>query len=232
MIIISKRRKYMLKNNTLKFKLNSFDKAIMFIQKYQSLNFIESIDVSVNLGININKSDQHVNGMVVLPYGTGKNVKIIVFAKDIDDVLLKESGADMVGMEDLVYKIKNGFKDFNLVIATPESMSMVSTLGGILGPKGLMPNPKLGTVTNDIVKAVRDAKSGQIRFCNDKNGIIHSMIGKVNFDAFKIKENLKIFLLSLIKFKPISSRGLYIKKVTISSTMGLGYPIKYNDFLS
>ncbi|WP_115956132.1 50S ribosomal protein L1 [Candidatus Purcelliella pentastirinorum] len=232
MIIISKRRKYMLKDNFLKFKLHSFDKVIISIQKYQSLNFIESVDVSVNLGININKPDQHVSGMVVLPYGTGRNVKIIVFTKDIDNLLLKELSVDMIGMEDLVYKIKNGFKDFNLVIATPESMSMVGTLGSILGPKGLMPNPKLGTVTNNIVKAVKDAKSGQIRFCNDKNGIIHSMIGKVNFDVFKIKENLRIFLLSLIKFKPISFKGLYIKKITISSTMGLGYPIKYNDFLS
>lgn len=233
MVILSKRRKLMVKEKIFDYKIYSFDKAIEFIKKFKSINFIESIDISINLGIDTNKPEQHIKGVVVLPYGTGRKIKVIVFVKDISahSVLLHQSGADFIGMEDLVKKVENGFKDFDLVVSTPEAMPMVSTLGPILGPRGLMPNPKFGTVTNDIIKTVKNFKSGQIRFYNDKNGIIHSIIGNTNFSSSQLKENLKVFLLNLIKLKPVSSKGLYIKKVTISSTMGFGYLIKHNDLL-
>lgn len=187
-----------------------------------SVKFTESVDVSINLGVDARKSDQVVRGSTVLPNGTGKTVRVAVFAQGANADKAKEAGADIVGMDDLAEEVKKGNLDFDVVIATPDTMRVVGQLGQILGPRGLMPNPKVGTVTPDVETAVKNAKAGQVRYRTDKNGIIHASLGNVSFEADKIKGNLEALLADLKKAKPASAKGIYLKKVTLSSTMGPG----------
>lgn len=199
--------------------------AIKVLKELATAKFVESVDVSVNLGIDARKSDQNVRGATVLPHGTGRTVRVAVFTQGAGAEAAKEAGADLVGMEDLAEKVKKGEMDFDVVIASPDAMRVVGQLGQILGPRGLMPNPKVGTVTPNVAEAVKNAKSGQIRYRNDKNGIIHSTIGKVNFDDTQIKENLQALLAALVKAKPAAAKGVFIKKVSLSTTMGAGVAI-------
>lgn len=187
--------------------------------------FVESIDVAVNLGVDPKKSDQVVRGSTVLPNGTGKVVRVAVFAQGDQAKAAEAAGADIVGFEDLAETVKKGEMDFDVVIATPDAMRIVGQLGQILGPRGLMPNPKVGTVTPDVESAVSNAKAGQVRYRADKTGIVHCSIGKVDFDAAKLVENLQALMSDLIKAKPASAKGVYVKKVTVSSTMGVGVQI-------
>lgn len=203
-------------------KVYKFDEAIAIIQGLPKIKFVESLDVSVNLGVDPKKSDQVVRGSSVLPNGTGKNVKVAVFAQGAKADEAKAAGADIVGMKDLADDIKAGKIDFNVVIASPDTMGIVGTLGPVLGPRGLMPNPKVGTVTVDVANAVRNAKGGQVRFRTDKQGIIHCTVGKANFDAKALKQNLELLLADIKKLKPSTSKGIYLKKITISTTMGPG----------
>jgi len=206
----------------------SLDEAISLLKKTSNAKFNESIDIAINLGIDSKKSDQNVRGSMVLPNGTGKTLKVIVFAQSEQVDAAKNAGADEVGFEDLAEKIKSGFSEFDLVIATPNTMRIVGQLGQILGPKGLMPNPKDGTVTKNVEDAVIKAKTGQIRFRNDKGGVVHCSIGKIDFSEEAIKENLESLLAEITKSKPSSTKGAFIKKVTLSSTMGPGIIIDYN----
>ncbi|MBK4765441.1 MAG: 50S ribosomal protein L1 [Pantoea sp. Brub] len=203
-------------------KQYSFIEAISLLKELTTTNFIESVDISVHLNIDIKKSDQNIRGATVLPHGTGRSVRVIVFSHGQQAEDAKKAGADMVGMEELAKKIKNGYTKFDVVIASPDSMNLVKELGQILGTKGLMPNLKEGTITSNIKEAVNNAKTGQIRYRNDKNGIIHSTIGKINFDILKLKENLEFLLTNFKKFKTMQSKGDYIKKINISTTMGTG----------
>ena len=184
--------------------------------------FVESIDVAVNLGIDPKKSDQVVRGSTVLPNGTGKTVRVAVFAQGDQAKAAEAAGADIVGFDDLADSVKKGEMDFDVVIATPDAMRVVGQLGQILGPRGLMPNPKVGTVTPNVEDAVKNAKSGQVRYRADKTGIVHCSIGKVDFDAQKLVENLEALIGDLVKAKPSSAKGVYLKKVSVSSTMGVG----------
>lgn len=206
-------------------KLYSIDDAVSLLTELSSSNFKESFDVSVNLGVDPRKSDQVIRGATVLPNGTGKEVRVAVFAQGDKADEAKEAGADIVGMEDLADQVKAGKLDFDVAIAAPDAMRVVGQLGQILGPRGLMPNPKLGTVTNDIADAVNNAKAGQVRYRTDKNGIVHGGVGRVGFDSKKVKENVEALILDLKKAKPASSKGTYIKKVVLSTTMGAGIPI-------
>ena len=190
-----------------------------------SKKFIESLDVSINLGIDASKSDQNVRGASNLPHGNGKTFKVAVFAEGEEATQAKDAGADKVGMEDLADEIKSGNMDFDVVIATPDTMRVVSPLGQILGPKGLMPNPKSETVTKDISNTVKNAKSGQIRYKSDKQGIIHARIGQIGYTEEQLRDNLEAFLTDVKKAKPPSAKGIYISKVTLSSTMGKGFEI-------
>lgn len=185
----------------------------------------ESVDVAINLGVDPRKSDQVVRGATTLPHGTGKTIRIAVFAQGESADRARDAGADVVGFDDLADKVKAGQLDFDVVIATPDAMRLVGQLGRVLGPRGLMPNPKTGTVTPDVTTAVRNAKSGQIQFRTDKAGIIHGCIGKVGFSPVQIKENLEAVLNDLKKAKPASAKGIYLKKVTLSTTMGPGIPV-------
>lgn len=187
--------------------------------------FVESVDVSVNLGVDPRKSDQVVRGSTVLPRGTGKTVRVAVFTQGANVDAAKEAGADVVGMEDLAEQIKGGDLNFDVVIASPDAMRVVGTLGQVLGPRGLMPNPKVGTVTPDVATAVQNARAGQVRYRTDKNGIIHCSIGKVDFDAEALTENLQALLGDLNKAKPSAAKGIFLKKVSISTTMGPGVQI-------
>ena len=196
--------------------------AITLLKELATANFRESVDVAVNLGIDARKSDQNVRGATVLPNGTGRDVRVAVFTQGVNADKAKEAGADIVGMEDLAEQVKAGNMDFDVVIATPDAMRVVGQLGQILGPRGLMPNPKVGTVTPDVVTALNNAKAGQIRYRNDKNGIIHTTIGKADFDGAKLQENLESLLEALKKAKPANAKGQYIKKVSVSTTMGAG----------
>ena len=198
------------------------DDALNLIRELASVKFDESIDVSVNLGINARKSDQNVRGATVLPKGTGKTVRVAVFADKENAEKAQAAGADIVGLEDLAEQVKRGEIDFDLCIATPDTMRVVGQLGQILGPRGMMPNPKVGTVTTDVTSAVRDAKSGQVRFRIDKAGVIHCSIGKVSFASEDLQENLNALVAALIKAKPATAKGQYIKRVSLSSTMGPG----------
>ncbi|MDH5228008.1 MAG: 50S ribosomal protein L1, partial [Gammaproteobacteria bacterium] len=188
--------------------------------------------VSVNLGVDAAKSDQQVRGSTVLPHGTGKTVRVAVFTQGKNADAAREAGADIVGMEDLAEKVKAGELNFDVVVASPDAMRVVGQLGQILGPRGLMPNPKVGTVTPDVAGAVRNAKAGQVRFRTDKGGVIHCTIGKASFDANKLKENLQALLADLQKAKPASSKGVYLRKVTVSSTMGPGVPVDQSTLAS
>ena len=201
------------------------EEALGELNSKASKKFTESLDVSINLGIDASKSDQNVRGASNLPHGNGKSFKVAVFADGDEAVQAKEAGADKVGMEDLAEEIKAGNMDFDVVIATPDTMRVVSPLGQILGPKGLMPNPKSETVTKDIPNTVKNAKSGQIRYKSDKQGIIHARIGQIGYTEEQLKDNLEAFLTDVKKAKPPSAKGVYISKVTLSSTMGKGFEI-------
>lgn len=200
----------------------SLEEALDLIKKTASAKFDESVDVAVNLGINARKSDQAVRGSTVLPRGTGKTMKVAVFAEGPDADAAKEAGADVVGMDDLAEQIQKGDFDFDVVIATPATMKVVGKLGQILGPRGLMPNPKVGTVTNDVAQAVNDAKAGQVQYRVDKAGIIHCPIGKASFEADALKENFQSLINALHRAKPAAAKGQYFKRVTLSTTMGPG----------
>lgn len=203
----------------------NFDEAIALLKEFSTVKFAESIDVAVNLGIDARKSDQNVRGATVLPNGTGKEVRVAVFTQGANAEAAKEAGADIVGMEDLAELVKKGEMDFDVVVASPDAMRVVGQLGQILGPRGLMPNPKTGTVTPDVATAVKNAKAGQVRYRNDKNGIIHASIGKIAFESAAIKENLEALMEALRKAKPSSAKGTYIAKVSLSTTMGAGITV-------
>ena len=196
--------------------------AVAVLKQFASAKFRESLDISVNLGVDPRKSDQVVRSSTNLPKGTGKVVRVAVFAQGDNATKAKDAGADIVGFEDLADQIKAGKMDFDVVIATPDAMRIVGQLGQVLGPRGLMPNPKVGTVTTNVEAAVKDAKSGQVRYRTDKNGIIHCSVGKVGFAADAIKENIDALVAELKKLKPSTAKGVYLKKVTLSTTMGPG----------
>jgi large subunit ribosomal protein L1 len=203
-------------------KVYTADEALGLLKELSSAKFVESIDVAVNLGVDPRKSDQVVRGSTVLPNGTGKTVRVAVFAQGENAEKAKAAGADVVGFEDLAEQVQAGNLDFDVVIATPDAMRVVGKLGQILGPRGLMPNPKVGTVTADVETAVTNAKGGQVRYRTDKAGIIHCSIGNVKFEVDALRENLQSLLTALVKGKPSSSKGIYLKRLTVSTTMGPG----------
>ena len=213
-------------------KLYAIADALTLVQECATAKFDESIDVAVQLGIDAKKSDQVVRGAVVLPNGTGKIKRVAVFAQGAKAEEAKAAGADIVGMEDLAAEVKAGNMPFDIVIAAPDAMRIVGTLGQILGPRGLMPNPKVGTVTPDVAKAVKDAKAGQVQFRVDKAGIIHSTIGLRSFDADKLKGNLVALVEALNKAKPTTAKGQYLRKVAVSSTMGVGVRVDIGSLSS
>lgn len=222
---LSKRQK-LIREKVDSTRAYSVDEAVALLAELgQNVKFKESVDVAVNLGVDARKSDQVVRSSTVLPHGTGKTVRVAVFTQGANAEKATAAGADIVGMEDLAEEVKKGNMDFDVVIATPDAMRVVGQLGQILGPRGLMPNPKVGTVTPDVETAVKNAKAGQVRYRTDKNGIIHAPLGNVEFSAQNIKENLEALVADLKKAKPASSKGVYLKKITISSTMGPGLTI-------
>jgi len=202
------------------------EEAVTLLKELATAKFTESFDVAINLGIDARKSDQNVRGATVLPNGTGKDVRVAVFTQGANAEAAKAAGADIVGMEDLAEQVKAGEMNFDVVVASPDAMRVVGQLGQILGPRGLMPNPKVGTVTPDVATAVKNAKAGQVRYRNDKNGIVHASIGKVDFDAAAIKTNLEALLSAIVKAKPASAKGTFVKKVSLSTTMGAGVAIE------
>lgn len=204
------------------------DTGLKLLKEIKHAKFDESVDIAIRLGVNPKHADQMVRGTVVLPHGIGKTVKVLVFAKGEKEKEAREAGADFVGAEDLVEKISNGWVDFDKAIATPDMMGMVGKLGKILGPRGLMPNPKVGTVTFDVAKAVKELKAGKVEFRVDKTGIVHSTVGKVSFGEEKLKENILALMDVIIRSKPPSSKGTYLKSVTISTTMGPGIKLDPN----
>ncbi|TQV67301.1 50S ribosomal protein L1 [Exilibacterium tricleocarpae] len=206
-------------------KLYGIDEAVALLKELSTVKFPETVDASINLGIDPRKSDQAVRGATTLPHGTGKDVRVAVFTQGANADAAKEAGADLIGMEDLAEQVKAGKMDFDVVIADPAAMRVVGQLGQILGPRGLMPNPKTGTVTPDVATAVKNAKAGQVRFRADKGGIIHGGIGKVSFEPKLLKENLEALINDLKKAKPASAKGIYLKKVSLSTTMGPGLVI-------
>lgn len=208
----------------------SISEAIGLLKEFANQKFDESVDISVNLGVDTRKSDQNVRGASVLPNGTGKTVRVAVFTQGPNADAAKEAGADIVGMEDLADQVKKGEMNFDVVIASPDAMRVVGQLGQILGPRGLMPNPKVGTVTPDVATAVTNAKSGQVRYRADKGGIVHCSIGKVSFNETALKENLEHLMADLKKAKPAASKGVYFKKVSLSSTMGPGLCLDMSSF--
>jgi large subunit ribosomal protein L1 len=203
-------------------KAYSVDEALKLVKETATAKFNESIDVAVNLGVDAKKSDQTVRGSVVLPAGVGKTVRVAVFTQGEKANQAKEAGADIVGFDDLAARIKEGFMDFDVVIATPDAMRVVGQLGQILGPRGLMPNPKVGTVTPDVVTAVKNAKAGQVQYRTDKGGIVQCTIGRASFEPEQLKTNLVALIEALNKAKPAGSKGVYLRKVSVSSTMGAG----------
>jgi large subunit ribosomal protein L1 len=203
-------------------KVYSMEEAVDLLKSFASTKFVEGVDVAVNLGVDTRKSDQVVRGATVLPNGTGRSVRVAVFTQGANAEAAKAAGAELVGMEDLAEQVKAGVMDFDVVIASPDAMRVVGALGTILGPRGLMPNPKVGTVTPDVATAVKNAKAGQVRFRADKGGIVHCTLGKVTFETKALKENLQALLSDLHKAKPAAAKGVYMKKVTISTTQGLG----------
>ncbi|MDA9680064.1 50S ribosomal protein L1 [Gammaproteobacteria bacterium] len=206
-------------------KLYAIDEAVTLLTELSTVKFEESIDISINLGVDPKKSDQVVRGATVLPNGTGKDVRVAVFAQGEKADEARAAGADIVGMDDLAEVVKGGELSFDVAIATPDSMRVVGQLGQVLGPRGLMPNPRLGTVTMDVGEAVRNAKAGQVRYRTDKNGIVHGGIGKVGFEPSAIKENIEALIADLKKAKPTSAKGTYVRKVVLSTTMGAGIAI-------
>lgn len=211
-------------------KTYSLEEAVALLAELSTVKFKESVDVAINLGVDPRKSDQVVRGATVMPNGTGKDVRVAVFTQGANADAAKEAGADIVGMDELAEQVKKGVMDFDVVIASPDAMRVVGQLGQILGPRGLMPNPKVGTVTPDVATAVKNAKAGQVRFRTDKNGIIHTTLGKVDFEATAVAGNLDALIADLKRLKPSSSKGIYFKKVTLSTTMGPGLTIDHSAF--
>ncbi|KAA9129534.1 50S ribosomal protein L1 [Marinihelvus fidelis] len=209
-------------------KVYTIDEAFDLLKKTSGAKFNESVDVAIRLGVDPKKSDQNVRGSTVLPNGTGKSVRVAVFAQGPNAEAATAAGADLVGMDDLAERIQGGEMDFDVVIATPDAMRVVGKLGQVLGPRGLMPNPKVGTVTTDVETAVKNAKAGQVRFRTDKAGIIHSTIGKSDFEVDALKQNLSALLGDLVKLKPASAKGHYLKKVALSTTMGPGVTVDHS----
>ncbi len=203
-------------------KAYGIDEALGLVKEAATAKFDESIDLAVNLGVDFRKSDQAVRGSVVLPRGTGKTVRVAVFAQGANAEVAKAAGADIVGFEDLAAEIKGGKMDFDVVIATPDAMRVVGQLGQILGPRGLMPNPKVGTVTPNVTEAVKNAKAGQVQYRTDKAGIVHTTLGRASFEATALKENLVTIIDALNKARPANAKGVYLKKIAVSSTMGIG----------
>ena len=206
-------------------KAYNFVDAAALLTELSTVKFSESVDVAVNLGVDPRKSDQVVRSATVLPHGTGKTVRVAVFTQGPAAEAALAAGADRVGMDDLAAEMKGGDLNYDVVIASPDAMRVVGQLGQILGPRGLMPNPKVGTVTPDVATAVKNAKAGQVRYRTDKNGIIHTSVGKIGFDAVKLKENVEVLIADLKRIKPASSKGIYVKRVTLSTTMGPGLVI-------
>jgi large subunit ribosomal protein L1 len=211
-------------------KYYPLEEAFRLLKEVSTVKFDESVDVAVNLGVDPRKSDQTVRGSTVLPRGTGKTVRVAVFAQGARAEAAREAGADRVGLEDLVAEVKAGQINFDVVIASPDTMAVVGQLGPILGPRGLMPNPKVGTVTPDVALAVRNAKGGQVRYKTDKAGIIHCPIGKVSFEIAALRENLEILIADLVKAKPGTAKGVYLEKITVSTTMGPGIAVDRTAF--
>ena len=224
MATITKRQK-MMAEKVDSDKVYEFKEAVDLLTELSTVKFKESVEVAVNLGVDPRKSDQVVRGATVLPNGTGRDVRVAVFAQSDNADKARAAGADIVGFDDLAAEIKSGRLDFDVVIATPDAMRIVGALGTVLGPRGLMPNPKVGTVTPNVEEAVKNAKAGQVRYRTDKNGIIHAAIGKVGFTPEALKANLDALLGDLKKAKPASSKGVYVKKVSLSTTMGPGVQI-------
>ncbi|BEV72382.1 MULTISPECIES: 50S ribosomal protein L1 [unclassified Paludibacterium] len=211
-------------------KLYPVDEALALVKEAATAKFDESIDVAVNLGVDPRKSDQVVRGSVVLPRGTGKSVRVAVFAQGAAADAAREAGAEVVGFEDLAEQVKAGQMDFDVVIAAPDAMRVVGQLGQILGPRGLMPNPKVGTVTPNVAEAVKNAKAGQVQYRTDKAGIVHATIGRASFEAAALRENLVALVDALLKAKPAAAKGQYLKKAAVSSTMGVGVRVDTNSF--
>lgn len=209
-------------------KLYGLNEAFALLKELSTVKFPESVDVAVNLGVDPRKSDQVVRGSTVLPNGTGKSVRVAVFAQGANADAAKAAGAEIVGMDDLAQRVKEGFMDFDVVIASPDAMRVVGALGQILGPRGLMPNPKVGTVTPDVGGAVKNAKAGQVRYRTDKAGIVHCTIGKASFEPKALEENLQALVADLVKAKPATAKGVYLKKITISTTMGPGLQVDHS----
>lgn len=212
-------------------KAYTLEEAVALLNELSTVKFNESLDVAINLGVDPRKSDQVVRGATVMPNGTGKDVRVAVFTQGANADAAKEAGADIVGMDDLAEQVKKGQLDFDVVIASPDAMRVVGQLGQILGPRGLMPNPKVGTVTPDVATAVKNAKAGQVRFRTDKNGIIHTTLGKVDFDATAIQGNLEALVADLKRLKPSTSKGIYFRKVTLSTTMGPGLTLDHSGLV-
>ncbi|MGI2172411.1 50S ribosomal protein L1 [Shewanella sp. MF05960] len=206
-------------------KQYDINEAVALLKELATAKFLESVDVAVNLGIDPRKSDQNVRGATVLPHGTGRDVRVAVFTQGANAEAAKAAGAELVGMEDLAEQVKAGEMNFDVVIASPDAMRVVGMLGQILGPRGLMPNPKTGTVTPNVAEAVKNAKAGQVRYRNDKNGIIHTTIGKVDFTVEQLRDNLESLVSALKKAKPAVAKGIYVKKISISTTMGAGVTV-------
>jgi large subunit ribosomal protein L1 len=205
------------------------DEAISLVKEFAKAKFKESVDVAINLGIDASKSDQQVRGSTVMPHGIGKSVRVAVFTGGKNQDAARAAGADIVGLEDLAEKVKAGEMNFDVVVASPDAMRVVGQLGQILGPRGLMPNPKVGTVTPNVAEAVKNAKAGQVRYRSDKAGVVHCTIGKADFEAPKLKENLHALLQDIQKHKPAASKGIFLKRVSVSSTMGPGVPVEQSS---
>jgi large subunit ribosomal protein L1 len=221
---LSKRNK-MIAEKVDKDKVYPIEEALALLKELSTVKFAESVDIAVNLGVDPKKSDQVVRGATVLPNGTGKEVRVAVFTDGDNATAAKDAGADIVGMDDLADEVKKGNMDFDVVIASPDAMRVVGQLGQILGPRGLMPNPKVGTVTPNVAEAVKNAKSGQVRYRVDKAGIVHCSVGTVKFDVPQLKENIDGLVADLIKAKPTAAKGVYLKKMSISTTMGPGLSV-------
>src|SRR5580658_4955090 len=224
MVAVAKRVKAW-KAKLIPGKQYAVDEALSLLKEFATAKFAESVDAAINLGIDASKSDQQVRGSTVMPHGTGKSVRVAVFTSGKNQDAARAAGAEIVGLEDLAEKVKAGEINFDVVIASPDAMRVVGQLGQILGPRGLMPNPKVGTVTPNVAEAVKNAKAGQVRYRVDKAGIVHATIGRANFDLGALKTNLLALLNDLQKAKPASSKGIYLKRITISSTMGPGVSI-------
>ncbi|MDY6947825.1 MAG: 50S ribosomal protein L1 [Pseudomonadota bacterium] len=216
-------------NKILPGKSYPIDEALGLVQEFAKAKFAESVDVAVNLGIDASKSDQQVRGSTVMPHGIGKSVRVAVFTSGKNQDAARAAGADIVGLEDLAEKVKAGEMNFDVVVASPDAMRVVGQLGQILGPRGLMPNPKVGTVTPNVAEAVKNAKAGQVRYRSDKAGVVHCTIGKATFESAKLKENLSALLQDLQKAKPAAAKGIYLKKISVSSTMGPGVPVEQSS---